>query len=87
MDRQKNSNSDVNRRTMLLAVAGAAPLIALSAGAAQAKVSPTAVAYQTTPKGAKRCDGCSLFVAPSSCKSVSGVISPHGWCRLWSKKA
>lgn len=87
MDRQ-NSNSDVNRRTMLLVAAGAAPLLVLSAGAsAQAKMPPSAVAYQDQPQGAQRCDGCNLFVAPDACQLVSGKISPNGWCRLWVKKA
>jgi hypothetical protein len=54
--------------------------------AAQAKVAQTAVAYQDKPKGAQRCDGCSLFQAPSGCKVVDGTISPQGWCSLFSAK-
>ncbi len=78
----------VNRRTLLLAAAGAAPLLAMGAsGARAAGLPPTAVAYQATPKDGKQCDGCNLFVAPKSCKSVSGDISPTGWCKLWVKKA
>lgn len=45
-----------------------------------------AAGYQATPKGDQRCDGCSLFQAPSSCKFVAGDISPAGWCRLYAKK-
>ncbi len=82
-----NSKS-VNRRTVLLAAAGAAPLLAMGAGAAMAAGLPqAAVAYQTSPKDGKQCSGCNLFVAPSSCKSVAGTISPDGWCKLWVKKA
>ena len=50
-------------------------------------MSQTAVRYQESPKDGKQCDGCNLFVAPGSCKSVDGAISPTGWCALWVKKA
>ena len=84
MDFQAPAN--VNRRTILLAAAFAAPALALALGRAEAAtLPPTAVAYQDTPKDGKQCDGCKLFVAPASCKSVSGVISPKGWCKLWVK--
>ena len=77
----------VNRRAVLIA-AGAAPLLALAATEAKAaKMSQTAARYQPTPKDGKQCDGCNLFVPPSSCKSVDGAISPKGWCALWVKKA
>ena len=78
----------VSRRTVLVAAAGAAPLLALAATSANAaKLSQSAVKYQASPKDGKQCDGCNLFVAPSSCKSVDGTISPKGWCSLWVKKA
>jgi hypothetical protein len=78
----------VSRRTVLIAAAGTAPLLALSAtGAKAAKLAQSAVKYQPTPKDGKQCDGCKLFVAPSSCKSVDGTIAPTGWCALWVKKA
>ncbi len=78
----------VNRRTVLLAAAGAAPLLAIGArGASAAGLPQTAVGYQTTPKDGKQCGDCNLFVAPNSCKSVAGAISPTGWCKLWVKKA
>jgi hypothetical protein len=76
----------VTRRAVLVAAASAAPLLALG-GAEAASLPPTAVGYQASPKDGKRCDGCNLFVAPKSCKSVSGEISPSGWCKLWVKKA
>ena len=77
-----------SRRTVLIAAAGAAPLLALGAtGAKAAKLSQSAVRYQATPKDGKQCDGCNLFVAPNACKSVDGVIAPTGWCTLWVKKA
>jgi hypothetical protein len=78
--------SGVSRRTVLFAAAGAAPLIALTGGQAQAKIAQTAVKYQTTPKDGHQCDGCVQFVAPNACKLVDGDISPTGWCSLWVKK-
>jgi hypothetical protein len=75
----------ISRRTVVIA-AGAAPLLALMSGSAEAKMAQTAVRYQDTPKDGKQCDGCKLFVAPNSCKTVAGDISPSGWCALWVKK-
>jgi len=76
----------VSRRTILFAAAGAAPLLALSGGEAQAKLAQAAVKYQPDPKDGHQCDGCNFFVAPNSCKMVDGDISPTGWCSLWVKK-
>ena len=64
-------------------IRGVGPNIAV----AQAKVAQTAVSYQDKPKGAQRCDGCSLFQPPSACKVVDGTISPQAWCSLFSAKA
>jgi hypothetical protein len=76
--------SDISRRIVLLAAG--APVLALALGQAEAAtLPPSAVGYQDTPKDGKQCDGCKLFVAPSSCKTVSGKISPSGWCKLWVK--
>ncbi len=79
-------NSGVSRRTVLFAAAGAAPLLALTSGEAQAKMAQTAVHYQTDPKDGHQCDGCNFFVAPNSCKMVDGDIAAAGWCALWVKK-
>ncbi|MBV9289376.1 MAG: high-potential iron-sulfur protein [Hyphomicrobiales bacterium] len=82
------NSANITRRTVLLAAAGAAPLLALGATSADAaKLAQKAVRYQDSPKDGKRCDGCNLFVAPNACKSVDGTISPSGWCALWVKKA
>jgi hypothetical protein len=75
------------RRTVLIAAVGAVPLLALGVTAAEAKLAQSAVKYQDSPKDGKQCDGCKLFVAPSSCKTVDGTISPSGWCALWVKNA
>jgi hypothetical protein len=84
--RETSQKPGVSRRTVLIAAAGAAPLHALTANEAQAKIAQTAVKYQTTPKDGHQCDGCVQFVAPNSCKLVDGDISPTGWCSLWVKK-
>jgi hypothetical protein len=83
----QNKPSDLSRRTVLVAVVGAAPLLPLMGGSAEAKMAQSSVKYQDSPKDGKRCDGCKLFVAPNACKSVAGDISPSGWCALWVKKA
>jgi len=76
----------VNRRTILFAAVAAAPILAF--GQAQAASLPqSAVGYRDSANNGKDCSGCNLFVAPSSCKTVSGTISPSGWCKLWVKKA
>ncbi len=74
----------VSRRTVVIA-AGAAPLLALMSGGAEAKIPPTGVRYQDSPKDGKQCDGCKLFVAPNSCKTVAGDISPSGGARFGSR--
>ena len=79
---------EMTRRAVLAgaAVAGAAPLLALGASPAWAKMSQAAVAYQDSPKGDRNCAGCGLFQGPSACKTVDGTISPNGWCKIWVKK-
>ena len=78
----------ISRRTALI-TAGAAPLLAMMAGRAEAgaKVSQSAVHYQASPKDGKDCDDCTNFISPGGCKLVDGSISPKGWCRLWVKRA
>ena len=64
---------------------------ALTIGAAptRAEVPPTqpvskeAAQYQDTPKGLLTCAVCTFFRAPGSCKVVTGIVSPHGWCRFF----
>jgi hypothetical protein len=84
-----DTKSGMNRRAVLFAVAGAAPLLALSStgSEAAATMAPTAVGYQDSPKDGRQCDGCNLFISPNACKTVKGDISPKGWCKIWVKKA
>jgi len=77
---------NVSRRTVLIAAACAAPALALTTGAAQAKMAQAAVRYQPTPKDGHQCDGCAFFIAPDACKMVDGPIAPAGWCALWAAK-
>jgi anaerobic selenocysteine-containing dehydrogenase len=67
------------------AVVGGASFAALASNKAAAKVAPNLVGYQDTPKDGHNCVGCKLFEPPNACKSVDGVISPNGWCKLWIK--
>jgi len=60
--------------------------IGISRAFAQAKVPQKTAAYQSTPKGDQRCDGCNNFQAPNGCKLVEGEISSQGWCSLFTKK-
>jgi High potential iron-sulfur protein len=83
----------ISRRRVLTIVAGAtgasiataAAVIGASTPARAAKAPQKAVKYQDTPKGEQRCENCSLFEAPSSCKTVDGTISPQGWCIVYAK--
>jgi high potential iron-sulfur protein len=80
------AGKSISRRTVLMAAAGAVPVLALMSGAAEAKMAQAAVRYQTTPKDGHQCDGCTFFIAPNACKMVEGDISPTGWCALWAAK-
>jgi hypothetical protein len=86
----KNRPVEVTRRSVLLqgaacATAAAAILTVETNSAMAAKLPPNSVSYRATPKGDQKCSNCSLFEAPKSCKSVSGVISPNGWCSIYRK--
>lgn len=84
----------VSRRLLfrkLAAIAGGAVIISTSAVVPRAAAVPSKDAqktagYQPTPRGTARCDGCTEFESPSSCKTVEGTIAPAGWCRLYIKK-
>lgn len=42
--------------------------------------------YQEYPKGAQRCDKCTMFRAPDKCTLVQGKISPAGWSKYFERK-
>jgi len=75
--------------TLRLRTGGAAIGAGLSAtsAAAAGKMPQKAVSYQSTPKGKQRCDNCSLWQPPGSCKLVQDPIDPAGWCVLYKAKA
>jgi len=85
-----NRAESVSRRLLVLGgaagVAGATALLGAIRQAAAAKMTQAAAAYQSSPENSQQCDGCALFQAPNACKTVDGVISPSGWCKIYVKK-
>ena len=69
--------TNLSRRIILSRIAVAAPATLLATAlasqeaAASGSVPQSAAGYQDTPNGDKRCDACSHFAPPSSCKVVS----------------
>jgi hypothetical protein len=86
----KNPSPAMSRRKMLQVGVGVAATLGITAAAANAQVARKAsqkdAGYQDSPSGAKSCGNCANFVAPSSCRSVEGTVSPNGWCRIYAKK-
>jgi hypothetical protein len=88
----RQQSCDFSRRQLFrnaTAIAGGVAVLAAAMAPQRAEASQMtqqAAGYKASPKGDQRCDGCSLFQAPSSCKLVAGDISPSGWCRLYVKK-
>lgn len=81
---------EMSRRDLIqTAIAGTGMLVVAMAvpAEASAKVAQRSVAYRGAPKGKARCANCTQWQAPSSCKVVSGVISPNGWCSIYVLKA
>jgi hypothetical protein len=77
------------RRAGVIAGVGALVGVGLAASPAVAgsKFSQSMAKYQTTPKGAQRCDNCTQFQPAAACKVVDGTIDPGGWCFLYAHKA
>ena len=91
-DRKESATSGVSRRSVLRgATLGAGVLtfasVTLSAERAEAKMTQQGSGYVAAPKDGQRCDGCSFFQAPTSCRIVDGTIAPEGWCRFFAKKS
>lgn len=93
-DESNVRSAQLSRRSLLRNVtfaAGGAAILSTAAtanraDAAETKVTQKAAAYQDTPKGPQRCDNCTQFEPPSSCKVVEGNINPAGWCALYVMK-
>ena len=88
-------SNPATRRNILIGAATLAglPLLAAAGEARAAGALPKANAkYQSTPKGAARCDLCTYYIPGASptaigqCKVVAGPISPSGWCVLYAPK-
>jgi len=91
-DKESISGTRVSRRNFLYtAAAGGGAILGMglvgSPAAAATKISQKVARYQATPKGKARCDNCTFWQPPSSCKIVAGTISPAGWCVLYKKKS
>jgi hypothetical protein len=86
----KKLSAGLSRRNLLRKIAcvvgGVAIISSSMIRAALAKATQKAAGYQDTPKGDLRCDNCSQFEPPSSCKVVEGNVSPAGWCKVYVKK-
>ena len=88
-DKSSLRHNRLSRRHFLFAAAEGGVILGattLLASPAAAKVPPTSVNYQPTPKGNARCDHCANWQPPSSCKLVDGAISASGWCSLYKPK-
>ena len=78
--------TSIDRRSTLMLLGAALPVLALSTTSAEAsKMSQKTARYVPTPKNGKNCAGCKFFEAPHACKVVDGNISSNGWCLLWQK--
>ena len=75
----------MRRNLIRTAAAGASALGCLrwSQAFADEKMTQAQAAYQPTPNGIYSCGQCTLFVAPSACKVVEGVVSADGWCKAF----
>lgn len=87
-DKPQARSTQFSRRILLRGAVRAAGVAAIlgptgNLGAAQAKISQAAVAYQAQPNGDKRCENCAQFLPPNACKIIEGTISPQGWCRVF----
>jgi len=89
-----NQQAHLSRRAVFshaAGLAGGAALISLGVAVREAPaatlMAQKAVSYQDSPKGRARCDGCTQWKPPESCKIVSGVINPAGWCTLYAAKS
>jgi predicted transglutaminase-like cysteine proteinase len=83
---EQRQQGAVDRRTLVAAALAATSLISARGASAGTKVSQPVVHYQLAAKDGQECDECAHFSAPGACELVEGNISPHGWCRLWTKK-
>jgi len=74
-----------DRRGALRLFAALAAFFGLGGALARAaeKLAQADVLYQLKPQGKQRCDNCRVWDPPNKCLSVTGEISPSGWCNIW----
>ena len=84
----KNELSPISRRTILIGglVTGAASLLATTFANATARVSQSAVHFQTASNDGKNCGTCKHFIGPSACRFVEGQVSSNDSCWIWLSK-
>lgn len=86
-----------NTRRKIFKLAGALAMIPVISSTAQAAQNPamrSALKYQDTPLGARKCVECLHFIpgakagAPGGCRMFAGdtEISPNGYCTAWAQK-
>jgi hypothetical protein len=75
-----------------LAVAGVLAVSSQADALTMGSVPQASVQYQSTPKGGAQCSTCRFYInnkksktSPGHCTQVAGVISPKGWCAVYSK--
>ena len=74
----------MDRRSTLMLIGAALPVLALSTKSADAfQMSETTAHYIPDATDGKPCSGCAFFEASHACKLVKGDISPKGTCMLW----
>ena len=91
-DEPRFNARQISRRDFLrVAAASSGAVVGLgivsTPAAASNKMAQKAVNYQPTPKGKQRCDNCSLWQPPGSCKLVQDPIAASGWCVLYKAKS
>ena len=79
------SRPHLNRRNVVLAAFGAAPLLALATTGAQAKMAQTAVGYQQTPKDGKL--GAASVGIIGMPLTPSRTVKPAFWSTFISRSA
>jgi hypothetical protein len=83
---RENWSKQINRRSTLMLIGAAVPILALSSTSAKAsQMSQKTAHYIAKSTNGKLCSGCKFFEAPHACKIVEGDIAPNGWCMLWQK--
>jgi len=85
-----DADADVTRRKVLRGttalLAGVAAATMADSAFAKPKRSLADVAYQDFPKGGERCDNCEPYIPPDKCRTVEGIVSAKGWCKIYVAK-